>query len=154
MESFVLGSVDSVLDIDTQNPHSSFLSITEGPNIVINSVMSDLGRIEAGNLGPEVAELSELSLGAGDDSVFCRDSLGGHQDTLSHSFDVPEDEFESDVDDVDENLRNKNEMVDNDDIDETLHDQSEEQIEEVKIIPQILLTRPSLPNNICDDDER
>ena len=89
----------------------------------------------------------------GDDSVFCRDNLGGHQDTLSHSFDVPEDELETDIDDEDENLRNRNEMVDNDDADETLHDQSEEQIEEVNIIPQIVLSRPSLPINICDDDE-
>ena len=90
----------------------------------------------------------------GDESVICRDSLGGHEDTLKHSFDVPEDEFETDIDDGDENLRNRNEMVDNDDADETLYDQSEEQIEEVNIIPQIVLSRPSLPSNICDDDER
>ena len=147
MESFVLGSVDSELDIVTQN----FLSIVEDPNIVIDSVMSDLGSVEASNLGREVAE---VSLSVGDDSVFCRDNPGGHQDTLSHSFDVPEDELETDIDDEDENLRNRNEMVDNDDADETLHDQSEEQIEEVNIIPQIVLSRPSLPNNICDDDER
>ena len=146
MESFVLSSVDSELDIVTQN----FLSIVEDPNIVIDSVMSDLGSVEAGNLGREVAE---LSLSVGDDSVFCRDNLGGHQDTLSHSFDVPEDELETDIDDEDENIRNQNEMVDNDDADETLHDQSEEQIEEVNIIPQIVLSRPSLPNDICDDVE-
>ena len=42
----------------------------------------------------------------GDESVICRDSLGGHEDTLKHSFDVPEDEFETDIDDGDENLRN------------------------------------------------
>ena len=44
-------------------------------------------------------------------------------------------------------------MVDNDDTDETLYDQSEEQTEDVNIKQQIVLSRPSLPINICDDDE-
>jgi len=147
MESFVLGSVASELDSVADNPFT-LGSINDDLNSVGNSsfslgsVVSGLGSVVAGNLGHDGGE---MSMTVGDDSVFSRNSLQGHF-TLSHSFDVAGEESadETDTDTVDGNEDAAAE--------ESLHDQSEEM--ESNDIPHILLTRPSLPNNIADDDER
>eukprot|EP00092_Neocalanus_flemingeri_P090561 GFUD01114720.1.p1 GENE.GFUD01114720.1~~GFUD01114720.1.p1 ORF type:complete len:598 (-),score=176.32 GFUD01114720.1:40-1662(-) len=99
-----------------------------------------------------------MSLTVGDDSVFCRNSLEGHF-ALNHSFDVAGDG--SDDTDADTIGENSCDGTDFDVIDVaakevSLHDQSEEEhtdgTGEDEDMPQIRLSRPSLPNHILVDD--
>eukprot|EP00092_Neocalanus_flemingeri_P041180 GFUD01044838.1.p1 GENE.GFUD01044838.1~~GFUD01044838.1.p1 ORF type:complete len:1072 (+),score=293.57 GFUD01044838.1:38-3253(+) len=173
MESFVLGSVASGLgsgtddDIsngsDTDEPFTlgsvtSNLESVAGSSFAFVSVMSDLGSIVmADTLGP--TGVGEMSLTVGDDSVFCRNSLEGHF-ALNHSFDVAGDG--SDDTDADTIGENSCDGTDFDVIDVaakevSLHDQSEEEHtdgtgEDEDNMPQIRLSRPSLPNHILVDD--
>ena len=89
-----------------------------------------------------------------------RNSLEGNS-TLSHSFEVPGEELDDSETDTVENSSVDGLEVDNLDDGptvESLHDQSEEVVDDGHMegndMPQILLTRPSLPNNIPSDDER
>jgi len=162
MESFILGSVSSELDDVSKVPFSlgrisSCPSSVSGCEFVLGSVVSELGSVVAsGNL---VQSCDELSLNDGDDSVFARSEA--RNSTLNYSFDVPGEEYdgETDTDTVENNSGNEMEVESVDDSQECLHDQSDDvfgegEVECRSVPPQILVTRPSLPNNVPVEDER